>query len=168
MLTFYNAASKNIGPNPDQFRDCIDIAVKLAFGFEKHEGPINPAKLQELTVVQEITNQPKINMNLLDTTNNLPLRILQASENTVRTKINILVELLSNHYNVITQRSTNGDFRENFHTLIYNAFAKNYEYYSYQQAISDLAELYRNGADSFINIIKDSSKPIVMGENVDL
>lgn len=46
------------GPEASQYRDCVDIAVKIAFGLKSLKEPIIKLdKLAELTVIQEITNK---------------------------------------------------------------------------------------------------------------
>lgn len=46
------------GPNPDQPRDCTDIAVKLAFGLNKHAGIIDVRDLASVKAIEQITNMP--------------------------------------------------------------------------------------------------------------
>lgn len=75
------------GPNPNEYRDCTDIAVKLAFGLEKHAGLIDMKKLSELSVVREVTNQKEINNDLAAVFKNaVPARTRQASEDIQRDK----------------------------------------------------------------------------------
>lgn len=61
-IKIYAAPSKApVGPDPDQYRDCTDIAVKLAFGLNKHQALVDMNKLAQLPFVQEITNNKDIN-----------------------------------------------------------------------------------------------------------
>jgi hypothetical protein len=60
-IKIYSVPSKApVGPAPDQYRDCSDIAVKLAFGLNKHSSPIDMSKLAQLPFVQEVTNSQDI------------------------------------------------------------------------------------------------------------
>ena len=61
-VQIYQAPKGSMGLEPDQYRDCIDIAVKLAFGFantETHE-VIDLNQLKENLIVKAISNQEAI------------------------------------------------------------------------------------------------------------
>lgn len=52
-------SNKETGPAPDQFRDCVDIAVKLAFGFNAQEEPLKILTKKDVIqnpVIQCISN----------------------------------------------------------------------------------------------------------------
>ena len=87
-IKIYAAPSKApVGPDPDQYRDCTDIAVKLAFGLNKYQGPaIDASKLTSLPFVQEVTNNDSINDSpFLENPN--PIRARQSSKDEHREKI---------------------------------------------------------------------------------
>lgn len=71
---------KEPGPNYDQYRDCIDIAVKLAFGFNVKE--IGQGTVKNYGVVKEISNQKDIDKDIIE--DKLPVRIKQASNQEIR------------------------------------------------------------------------------------
>lgn len=73
---------KDVGPNPNQYRDCIDIAVKIAFGLNKHTGIIDVSKITELPAIKEITNQKLINEAFVSSYE--AARIRQASDDGIR------------------------------------------------------------------------------------
>lgn len=70
----------SIGPNPDQFRDCIDIAAKLAMNFNAsptHYDLVNLKKaLLACEVVRKVANQ--IDTDTADP--KLPIRVKQTSD----------------------------------------------------------------------------------------
>ena len=74
------------GSNPYQYRDCIDIAVKIAFGLNKiQELDIN--KIEQTKTIQEVTNQKEINENIF-LGKEVITRIRQASDSEIREKFN--------------------------------------------------------------------------------
>ena len=86
QLRIYEPINKdNIGPTPDLFRDCIDIAVKLAFGLNQLKSPIDIKNIESLNVVKQISNNNDINDSIPDDVLNekhfvkIPLRIQQKS-----------------------------------------------------------------------------------------
>jgi hypothetical protein len=97
-LKIYSPPSKApIGPKPNEYRDCTDIAVKLAFGLEKHAGQVDMKKLAELNIVQEVTNQD-VNDRLFFDSKKAIARVRQASEDDVREKVQklmVAIDMLS-------------------------------------------------------------------------
>lgn len=85
-LQIYKPIGDNVGSNPYQYRDCIDIAVKLAFGLNKMDWiPIDLKSVETLDIVKVISNCDMINdcipknITTKDHFVNLPLRIQQKS-----------------------------------------------------------------------------------------
>jgi hypothetical protein len=97
-LQIYKAADNNIGSKPNQWRDCIDIAVKLAFnmtinaklGFDNlhveelnknnNIGYIQAVSVKEASSIKEITNQKSMYNKLLSVVDSKPIRIKQSSD----------------------------------------------------------------------------------------
>lgn len=71
------------GSEPYKYRDCIDIAVKIAFGLSKIE-KVDQDKIGFLEVIQEVTNQEDVNKNLFFSKQDSIARIRQASNDEVR------------------------------------------------------------------------------------
>ena len=71
------------GSEPHKYRDCIDIAVKIAFGLSKIE-KVDQNKIEFLEVIQEVTNQEDVNKNLFFSKQDSIARIRQASSDEVR------------------------------------------------------------------------------------
>lgn len=93
-LKIYSPASKdNIGPNPNQYRDCIDIAVKLAFGLNQID-TIDIKDLTNLESIQEITNNTHIDKYIPSLPDEFSLRIKQASETKIVKHISSLLKYI--------------------------------------------------------------------------
>ena len=81
-------ATDQVGPNSDQWRDCCDLAVKIAFGFNQEKPTLefdseaNFAKsLAQTYTIKSLTNSQTINSSLRDELIEYPVRIRQASDN---------------------------------------------------------------------------------------
>lgn len=70
------------GPNPDQFRDCIDIAVKLAMNLSAspthHDLSDIKASLVTCPAIQNISNQSQFDGGIIEP--KLPVRVKQTSD----------------------------------------------------------------------------------------
>lgn len=87
QISIYSVPSgAKTGPNPHEYRDCTDIAAKLAFGLEHYTGAIDMSKLADLTLVKEVTNNDTVNTNLGFDFKKVIARIRQATEDSVRSK----------------------------------------------------------------------------------
>lgn len=73
-------SSKMVGPNKNQYRDCIDIAVKIAFGLSQHEWILidSEKEVKKHPVIQNISNETELDKNIIVKT--FPTRIKQASD----------------------------------------------------------------------------------------
>jgi hypothetical protein len=128
---------KLTGSNPNQYRDCIDIAIKIAFGINTKPN-IDLANLAKLDAIQEITNQQEINLNL-PFNSNVIARIKQATDNDIRKLTN---KLLVN----IDKQTKSISVYQDLEELILNKNYKTFDnlYYKpddYKKGISDLLEL---------------------------
>jgi len=86
--------SENVGPRSDQYRDCIDLSVKIAFGLNRLQENIDISDIMSLGVIREITNQKKCNEELFFTDQQAIARIRQASDDIIRMEVNKIVECL--------------------------------------------------------------------------
>ena len=84
-LQIYKPISDYTGPNPDQYRDCIDIAVKIAFGLDREKDQaISLDNMKDSQTVKIISNNQTINKSMPDDMHTkqfvkAPLRIQQKS-----------------------------------------------------------------------------------------
>lgn len=74
-------------PGPDGWRDCVDIAVKLAFCFEKNKdviivenGMIAQKSLESAPSVKDVTNQQKLDKHFLKAFEPYPFRACGSSD----------------------------------------------------------------------------------------
>lgn len=91
-VQIYFPKKDQTGSNLDQYRDCIDIAVKLAFGLNNYSKKVDPAKIAELPIVKEISNFSTINDSLpneiiKDKKADIPLRTQQKSDTKIGEKL---------------------------------------------------------------------------------
>ncbi len=73
-----------VGPNPNQGRDCIDIAVKLGFAIKQMKTTLNdPKNIEKWEPVIQISNDPDIDESII--IKKELARIKQSSEHNIRT-----------------------------------------------------------------------------------
>ena len=143
----YTPTTKNIGPNPDQYRDCIDIAVKLAFGLNKQQN-VDISKVINLDAIQEITNQAEINKNL-PLNNDSVVRIRQASDDDTRKLTNKLLVKIDKQLKSINQYQESEDLEQLVLEKNLKVFKQLYESDKYKQGIEDLFQLSRATDEMF-------------------
>lgn len=89
-IQIYTPVKEKTGPNPDQYRDCIDISVKLVFALNKYQEEIDTKDIASSRAIQETTNSAKINGNLI-IEDAIAARIIQASDDNIRSDVNMLI-----------------------------------------------------------------------------
>jgi hypothetical protein len=104
------------GPSKNQYRDCIDIAVKLALGLSAKED-FNFDNIIELDVAQEITNNPEINNNIIDLDSSL--RIKQATSSSIRHNFELLVDRIQKlfKHSFIVNNDVKSEKHKNFEQI---------------------------------------------------
>jgi hypothetical protein len=106
FLQIYKPGDSNsIGSGHDQYRDCIDIAVKLAFGLHgySHELKINSIKqLIDLPIVKQLSNQRQIDEYIIDET--LPVRIKQTSDIKIVSDFYMAEKIIKKNLTIIANR----------------------------------------------------------------
>lgn len=151
LINKYNSIT---GASLDQYRDCIDIAVKIALGINAKDN-IDFANIIKLDVVKEITNNPELNANIIDL--DAPVRIKQATDSFVRKNFELLVDKtqkLFKHFITINDEEKSGAYRlyeEKYKKLL----EKEVEFSDYQISVLDLKDFH----DEFYGNIKS-----LMGE----
>lgn len=79
--------STSLGPNPNQFRDCEDIAIKIASWFNRTDVTISQtlsfeskdSSIVDLPIIQALTNADDTNKDLTSSHKIYPLRVKQSS-----------------------------------------------------------------------------------------
>jgi len=94
----------DIGPEHNQYRDCIDIATKLAFGFNKLEEQVNLDAIATHKIVKAISNLPKIDTAII--TREIPARIKQTSDTDIVQKFHTIEELITKNLSIASAAST--------------------------------------------------------------
>lgn len=138
-LKIYSPPEKvTTGPRPDQPRDCTDIAVKMAFGLNKHEGIIDISDLAALHAIKEITNQqlgPE--SHLFFAPDKAIARIRQSSNDDIRNAIHKKLVVIDNQARcaeLFKQDSLETDIRTKATIL----FAQNIAYEGYEILLKEL------------------------------
>lgn len=168
-LKIYTSIKENTGSGPDQYRDCIDITVKIAFGLNKVQGPIDIQNIGTIEVIQEITNNQYMNLSLSSVEND-PLRIKQASSSDIREKANNILKKLALHQKVIEEYNASKELKDIFNNQFTEIVKKNYEPHNYNQEIKDLLNCYLESSKSFAEYISDSAEAYsreILGQNTD-
>lgn len=156
--------SKNIGPNPDQYRDCIDIAAKIAFGLNKNADPIDISKIIELPTIKEITNQKLINEAFI--TDYGAARLRQASNDKIR---NVTDKIMNKLYQQRKSVAQYKDSEELTSKLIENdidSFKKPYESDSYKKGLNNLITTFCDNVSIIDNYIKQDIT--LLGQEIDI
>lgn len=155
----YKPKKDNIGPAPYQYRDCTDIAVKIAFGVSRID-KIDIGKIQSLPVVLEVSNQiyekedlGGIEHGLFFSAEEAIARIRQSSENVVRGKINCLTIKFKHQINSVKEYTRDNHLGEEVRQEIIDAFCKNYTPEQYAEAIVECMDLYHKLEANSISIL---------------
>ena len=140
--------SKNIGPNPEQYRDCIDIAVKIAFGLNNHKGVVDVSKIMELPAIKEITNQKLINEAFVSEYG--VVRIRQASEDKIRTIADKITDKLDQQRQSLSKYKNSGNMMEQILQKDIDSFKTPYTSDKYKEGLQTLVTTFNNN-ESLIN-----------------
>ena len=154
------------GSRSEQYRDCIDIAVKLALGINIKKS-IDLDKIVDMDVVQEITNNPEVNLNLPFDQNTVS-KIRQASNESVRKYANSLYANIDKK--IKSSHALNTELEQKLIEHSFNIFNKNYDYENYKVAIKDLLSLDKTVSSELISHINSTTYDILSGaieENLD-
>jgi hypothetical protein len=91
-----------IGPQHDQYRDCIDVATKLAFGFNKLEEQVNLEEITTYEIIKAISNLPKIDTAII--TRDIPARIKQTSDTDIVQKFHTIEQVITKNLSMVSGR----------------------------------------------------------------
>lgn len=115
------------GPEISQYRDCIDIAVKLAFMFNKEKvvdflnviREMDQQKVKAHAIVKALSNDPTIDTNITREMKGLIIKIKQASDigvvetfNEIGTLINLLLIKCKGIEKSDLEKSVKGQYKE--------------------------------------------------------
>lgn len=168
-------SSGEIGNAPDKWRDCIDIAVKLAFNLNKNDQIIeletvkefeciNSDSLKKNVSIQEITNNPEIYKKIPDEVKYYSFRVKQSSNLAEQKKTTEALKVFSHLSKKVTKLIEEVGFNYNNKELEQkkeDMFKENYQPEKYYKAIDDL---YNNCIElskvNEISLLGDSMKII--------
>jgi hypothetical protein len=96
-LQIYTPVKENIGSNPDQWRECIDISVKLAFALNKEteDFKIDLANITKYDFVQLISNIDSVDKSIISSNIPYSSRIKQSSDINEVKKFKVCTETIN-------------------------------------------------------------------------
>ncbi len=103
ILQIYTPA-EDTGPAPGQYRDCIDISVKLAFGFNLSSKSVVITNLATHPIVTAVSNLPSVDKEFKDF--GFSVRVKQSSDISVVTRFNNVKHLIDKKIKMIGEWST--------------------------------------------------------------
>jgi hypothetical protein len=155
------------GPNPDQYRDCIDIAVKLAFnlmvnsrlGFDSivvkdlgdNTGYIDFQSIKDNPSIKEITNQKVMYSKLPKAVESYPMRAKQSSDVKQEKQVTTLLKYIDNAFSKVSQKIEELDL---YHAKVKigqkytGIYEKTYTPIEYDKAVDDLYNLAQDISDT--------------------
>jgi len=147
-LQIYTPIKDNTGPYPDQYRDCIDIAEKLAFGLNKIKAStIDIKDIKNHDVIKMISNEPDIDGDIIF--KNIPVRIKQASDIKQVEKFNNIEKVMSKNIQMTKKFHIKlTDFIKNAYKEIINT---EHDYSKIEQKLLNLNQEYISVLSSELN-----------------
>lgn len=134
---------------PSQYRDCIDIAVKIALGLQEGKEVIDPNKLVEsiksLKIVQQVTNQEDVNKNLFFEKDIAVARIRQATNLEIKDKSDKLLKAFDD----IIKKCKTTKVKEELIEKASKAFQKEYPFNEYDTCLKELLAQYKESQEVF-------------------
>lgn len=127
------------GNKEQGYRDCVDIAVKIASGLQRHNGGIPLKKIivgdrvaeiidsESMQVIQEVTNNSKLNPNFPE--NIGVAKIKQASDVAIRKKASIILKILKaeQQFTDFFKQDSSAGFQDKYNVVLGNAVSGEYE-----------------------------------------
>ena len=129
QIRIYKPVNSEIGPNANQFRDCIDISVKIALTLNEIQDQDLLVQLSQkiltiysLECIKILTNQRALNENLLEIVETSPVRSKQASSSIIRQDAQTIIEHMRDLRKLISMFPAKRDQEVNrkFNTIIEN------------------------------------------------
>jgi len=142
ILQIYTPA-EDTGPAPGQYRDCIDISVKLAFGFNLSSKSVDIGNLAIHPVVVAISNNETIDMAYAG--NVLPVRAKQSSHFGAVSAFKAIEDLVSKKMTIIEKIASHADIRIGFYDEVLDA-SKDLTNTSHPLASLESIKLSKNSA----------------------
>lgn len=95
-----------VGRGNNQYRDCVDLSAKIAFGLNKMDNwsKLDLKEIKDWDVITELSNNRKIDSSIIAL--DLPIRIKQTSDtNTIR-KFNMIEKSINNILKIVSSHSS--------------------------------------------------------------
>lgn len=137
----------NVGSKADQYRDCIDLSVKIAFGLNKLSSYINTEYIRNSDVIKEVTNQEQNHESLFFSPDQAVARIRQASDDDIRSQAQKLLFSFDKLIKATDNYSPSKALEIQQNSII--QFSLLYQSNQYEECISGLSNCYRESMDLF-------------------
>lgn len=149
---------ERVGPNPDQYRDCIDIAVKLSEEFNL----IDSLEVI-MDAIKNITNQPPMMKELFFDSTQAIMRVKQASDDGVRKEVNKLIVKMDQQMKGANEYFRSNEFNNLMEQSNLEILKQSHEPTNYSLAIQNLQHQYAINAKSFIDRINELYEVDILG-----
>lgn len=160
---------QKVGTDTRDYRDCIDVSVKLAFGLQiMKESEVDYRMLYDMPLIKAISNNSDIDamMGMID---NNPVRVKQASNPQIIQNLFKLCQWMKNNDNTLSKYSVKAVFC--VHDILSEAYPTSDEYHTLIQNLQKYAQQLHQqvqvqcGADlDFLNTTAEEERHI-MGED---
>ncbi len=159
-LNIYTGVKDKDGPNSDQYRDCSDVAVKIALALNSSDSTLdNINKMGESDVINEISNATikkdvvETEMHGIPAQYNVVLRMKQASDPIVRKKTHFLITQIYKQIEAQKELSPEDpdEKAKTMYKKMIEALSINYAPEGYGEGITSLCQLY---TENFGEIVK--------------
>jgi len=137
----------------ENHRDCIDIALKIAFGLNQWHDPIDLNDITSFNFITEVSNQQDITNSLFFDGTEATVRIRQASNDIIRKQTNKLLDVFDQQIKGFRAYFSNIDLGTHIKELIIKAFNQPYDPNIYSEGIGNLKLVYQENAMIFKNEI---------------
>ncbi len=144
-VIIYKGVKENTGPGKDQYRDCIDIAVKLTFGFNKAQSILDIKNLGSNNTVQKISNDPDIDS--LIPRAKIPFKIKQASTDIIMDILKEMLFKIETNLNMLEKLPFTEDIARKFRQQKNDILENSIEHNKYNDKVKELLGLSNNVFD---------------------
>lgn len=112
-LPIYRPGTKDIGPACDQYRDCIDLAVKIALGLNQTSVSLQLLTYEDIktcNIIQNLSNNPVIDSSIIRSETSL--RIKQSSDIKILEVFNLAERLIAKTFVLMKKIFLNEDYND--------------------------------------------------------
>jgi hypothetical protein len=151
------------GLKPHEPRNCTDIAVKLAFGLNKHAGNIDIKDLASLSAIQQVGNNESVNKSLFFEPIEAIARIRQASNDDLREGIDKVLTSMQRQIKAVEEYFKDSAKTDEFIDKNIGHFSTLCDPDKYKNLAEGLLRVYNENDDLFYKYMKET-ETVLEGE----